>query len=99
MDAETQERLDRQRILMQKDDRSESGKEKSWRNWHGELERLGFSRSIRDPIYELFLKAWAEGEDPEWRKQGSNSRRSNSKIGCASASKIVEQLQREMGSE
>ena len=49
LDAETQERLDRQRILMQKDDRNDE-EEAELEGLHKELDRLGFSRTIRDPL-------------------------------------------------
>jgi hypothetical protein len=32
------------------------------------LSAKGFSHTVRDPLYELFLKAWTEREDPEWRE-------------------------------
>ena len=68
LDAETQERLDQRRILMQKDERNDE-EEAELENLNRELDRLGFSRTIRDPIYRLFLEAWAEEEDPVWRRQ------------------------------
>lgn len=68
LDLETQERLDQQRILIQKDDRSEE-EESKLNELHRELDRLGFSRTTRDPLYELFLEAWTKEEDPDWRTQ------------------------------
>ena len=67
LDAKTQERLDRQRILMQKDDRNDE-EEAELEGLHKELDRLGFSRTIRDPLYRLFLEAWTREEDPVWRR-------------------------------
>lgn len=68
LDAETQERLDRQRILTQKDDRDDE-EESELEGLHRELDRLGFSRTTRDPLYGLFLEAWTKEEDPDWRQQ------------------------------
>ena len=97
LDAETQERLDRQRILVQKDDRSDE-EELELEGLQGELERLGFSRSIRDPLYELFLKAWTREEDPEWRRQVQltpEQQQDRMRL----AGQIVEQLRRDMVSK
>jgi len=30
------------------------------------LSSLGFAQTTRDPLYELFVKAWTEREDPAW---------------------------------
>lgn len=68
LDSATQERLDRRRILMQKGDRNDQEKAEL-EDLNQDLDQLGFSRTIRDPLYKLFLEAWTEGEDPMWRKQ------------------------------
>ena len=68
LDPETQRRLDRQRVLTLKDDRNEQ-EEEELGVLHTALQGLGFSGSIRDPLYELFIEAWSEAEDPNWRKQ------------------------------
>ena len=96
LDAETQERLDRKRILMQKGDLSDED-EKELESLHGKLERLGFSRSIRDPLYGLFLEAWTREEDPVWRRQVQltpEQQQDRKRL----ASQIVERLRSEMAS-
>lgn len=97
LDAETQEQLDRRRILTQKDDRSEE-EEVELKSLHGILDRLGFSRSIRDPLYRLFLEAWTKEEDPAWREQVQltpNQQKARIRL----ASQIVKRLRSEMVSE
>lgn len=53
---------------MQKGDRNDQ-EEAELEDLNQNLDQLGFSRTIRDPLYKLFLEAWTEGEDPMWRKQ------------------------------
>ena len=97
LDAETQERLDRQRILMLNEDRN-GQEEAELEDLQRDLDRLGFSRSIRDPLYGLFLEAWTREEDPAWRKQVQltpKQQRDRMRL----ASQIVEQLRSETESE
>lgn len=97
LDAETQKRLDRRRILMQKDDRNDP-EEAELENLNQELDRLGFSRTIRDPLYRLFLEAWTEKEDPVWRRRVQftpEQQRDRLRL----ASQIVKRLRREMVSK
>ena len=68
LDAGTQERLDRRRILMQKDERNDE-EAAELEDLNRQLDRLGFSKTTRDPLYRLFLEAWTEEEDPVWRRQ------------------------------
>ena len=67
LDVGTQERLDRQRVLTQKNDRN-GEEELELSELQRELDGLGFSRTTRDPLYRLFLEAWTKEEDPDWRK-------------------------------
>lgn len=65
LDRHTQRQLDRQRTLATgplTDERIDE-----LRDLNIDLERLGFARTTRDPIYELFIKAWTQQEDPAWR--------------------------------
>ena len=97
LDAETQERLDRRRILMQNDDRS-GVEEVELEELHRELNRRGFSRSIRDPLYRLFLESWTSEEDPAWREQVQltpKQQQDRKRL----ATQIVEQLRSEMVSK
>lgn len=94
LDLETQRRLDRQRELIQKDDRSDE-EESELSELLRELDRLGFSRTTRDPLYELFLRAWTKEEDPDWRRHVQltpDQQRARTTL----ASEIVERLRREM---
>ena len=68
LDADTQAHLDRRRILTMKDDRSEQ-EEKELDTHQKALDGRGFSRTMRDPLYELFIEAWTKQEDPNWRKR------------------------------
>lgn len=97
LDLETQERLDRRRILMLKDDRS-GVEEEELQSLHGELDQLGFSRSIRDPLYRVFLEAWTKEEDPEWRGQVQLTPKQQQDR-MRLASQIVQRLRNEMVSK
>jgi predicted ATPase len=67
LDRPTQLKLDRMRVLaggpMTDDDLAEL------RELGSELEARGFARTTRDPLYELFIKAWTQAEDPAWRTE------------------------------
>ena len=97
LDAETEDRLDRQRVLTQKEDRNDE-EESELADLQRHLDRLGFSRSIRDPLYGLFLEAWTKEEDPAWRREVQltpEQQRDRTRL----ASQIVERLRSEMESE
>jgi predicted ATPase len=66
LDKATQEDLDRQRVLAMSDMSPEVRRELE--ELDKRLSAKGFSHTVRDPLYELFLKAWTEREDPEWRE-------------------------------
>lgn len=66
LDQATQSELDRQRELAMKDPLTE-GEEAELRALGQRLQRLGFSQTTRDPLYQLFLEAWTTQEDPSWR--------------------------------
>lgn len=90
LDATTQRRLDRRRVLSEKDNPSEEEIEEL-AALQKSLEGLGFSRTMRDPLYELFLEAWTEHEDPNWRNQVQltpQQRRDRSRL----ASRIVQKI-------
>jgi hypothetical protein len=65
LDANTQKSLDRQRILAMKEPLSRE-EEIELRDLKLKLQNLGFAQTIRDPLYELFIKAWTERQDPAW---------------------------------
>jgi predicted ATPase len=65
LDPETQAALDRQRILAMKEDLSPED-EVELRDLKVKLSNRGFAQTIRDPLYELFVKAWTERENPAW---------------------------------
>jgi predicted ATPase len=95
LDVETQQDLDRERLLVMK---SELTPEE-----HVELsqikERLrgrGFPSTIRDPLYELFVKAWTEKEDPI-RADAVQLTAEQRQQRAALADEIVTQLRREQG--
>ena len=93
LDAGTQERLDLQRELTAKDDRNEE-EDRELAVLQKDLDSLGFSRTIRDPLYELFVEAWTGQEDPNWRKHvqlSPEERRDRKRL----ANEIVERLRSE----
>ncbi|MDE0106409.1 MAG: AAA family ATPase [Bryobacterales bacterium] len=94
LDAETQKRLDRKHILMQKEDPNDE-EQAELEGLQKDLDRLGFARSIRDPLYGLFLEAWTKEENPEWRRQVQltpEQQRDRMRL----ASQIVERLRSEL---
>lgn len=93
LDPETQGRLDRQRILAMRAELSPDD-EAELREIKAELSGLGFAQTIRDPLYELFVKAWTEREDPAWAQAVQLTPEQRSARARLAAS-IVEELRRE----
>lgn len=95
LDPDTQDALDRQRLLAMKQDLTPADE--------AELARLrevlrgrGFDLTQRDPLYQHFLKAWTAQEDPRWREAVEltpEQREARSRL----AAQIVEDLRREQG--
>lgn len=93
LDPETQAALDQQRVLAMKQELSPE-EESKLRELKIRLGSLGFAQTIRDPLYELFIKAWTQREDPTWSKAVQltpEQRRDRSRL----AAQIVEELRRE----
>ncbi len=93
LDPETQAALDRQRILAMKEDLSPED-EAELRDLKVKLSDRGFAQTIRDPLYELFVKAWTERENPAWVQAVQltpEQRRDRGRL----AAEIVEELRRE----
>lgn len=93
LDAKTQADLDRQRLLAMKETLTVD-EEKELRELKARLRGKGFAQTIRDPLYELFIKAWTEREDPAWRgavELTPEQREARARL----AAEIVEQLRRE----
>jgi predicted ATPase len=67
LDPETQSDLDQQRVLAMKPSLS-LDEQDELRGIEERLRGRGFNQTIRDPLYQLFLKAWTEREDPAWRE-------------------------------
>ena len=59
LDEDTQRKVERQRELALKQD-LEVGEDGELRELTDTLTKLGFSTSGRDPLYQLFLRKWAE---------------------------------------
>jgi predicted ATPase len=66
LDPETQHDLDVQRRLAQKEEVLTPFEEAELRRVTERLHERGFWTSQRDPLYALFLKKWAEREQPTW---------------------------------
>ena len=95
LDADTQARLDRQRVLTMKDDRNDE-EDRELDELQKALDGRGFSRTIRDPLYQLFVEAWTKKEDPNWRKQVQltpEQQRNRMRL----ATRIVDSLREEQG--
>lgn len=65
LDPKTQRELDRQRILAMKEVLTPE-EETELREIKTRMRDLGFDQTIRDPLYEQFVKAWTEQQDPKW---------------------------------
>lgn len=65
LDLQTQRQLDQQRILADAVPTPEVRAELA--ELEQQLRGKGFTRTIRDPLYEKFIRAWNEREDPVWR--------------------------------
>jgi hypothetical protein len=93
LDPETQADLDKQRILSMKDE-LDPDDEAELARLKAKLSGLGFAQTTRDPLYELFVKAWTEREDSAWSQEVQltpEQRRDRARL----ASEIVEQLRQE----
>lgn len=66
LDPETQRDLDIQRQLSMKKGDLTAEEELELQQINARLESLGFWKTKRDPLYELFLRKWTERERPEW---------------------------------
>jgi predicted ATPase len=64
LDAATQADLDQLRLLAMSEFTPET--ETEMRRLNSKLRGMGFMRAIRDPLYEIFIQAWTEREDPAW---------------------------------
>jgi predicted ATPase len=65
LDAKTQDQLDRQRLLAMQSSLTR-GEELELAEISARLRTLGFDQTIRDPLYEQFVKAWTALQDPSW---------------------------------
>ena len=93
LDSATQADLDRQRILAMKKE-LDPQEEEELRALKVKLSALGFTQTIRDPLYQLFLEAWTQREDPAWVQAVQltpQQRRDRARL----AAQIVEELRRE----
>ena len=95
LDAQTQAALDRQRVLAMKETLSTAEEEELGR-LRAELRGRGFEFTMRDPLYQEFLKAWTAQEDPSWREAVELTPQQRDDRGKLAA-RIVEELRREMG--
>jgi predicted ATPase len=93
LDLETQAMLDRQRILSMKEPLT-AAEEAELRDIKTRLHGLGFNQTTRDPLYEQFLKAWTQQEDPAWTHAVELTREQQAER-AQLAKRIVQQLREE----
>ena len=93
LDANTQKSLDRQRILAMRETLS-TEEEIELRELKLKLQNLGFTQTTRDPLYELFVKAWTERQDPAW-SQAVQLTPQQQRDRARLAVEIVDELRRE----
>jgi hypothetical protein len=97
LDSNTQTALDRQRTLAMKTSLNGT-EEKEFTKLGQELRSKGFTQSIRDPLYEIFLRAWTEREDPQWRESVDLSPEQQQRR-AKLAAQIVDELKGQQRSE
>jgi hypothetical protein len=68
LDPDTQKDIDGQRRLSQKDGPLTHEEQVELARLSDRLRPLGFSKTTRDPLYQLFVNAWTARENPEWNK-------------------------------
>jgi predicted ATPase len=93
LDSETQAILDRQRILAMKELLT-AEEETELRDIKARLHGLGFNQTTRDPIYEQFVRAWTQQEDPAWAHAVELTREQQAER-ASLAERIVQQLREE----
>ena len=69
LDLGTQALLDERRGLVAKTGLLTDAERTRLQEINNELRGMNFSQTIRDPLYERFVEAWARLEDPEWQSQ------------------------------
>jgi predicted ATPase len=67
LDRPTQDLLDARRRLSMKEGPLDDAERAKLAEINEKLRPLAFSKTTRDPLYQLFIEAWAEQEDPAWR--------------------------------
>lgn len=93
LDSKTQSDLDRQRVLLMKQPRTKD-EDLELVEIEERIRGRGLSQSIRDPLYEMFIRAWTEREDPAWT-QSIELTPEQQKNRAALAKQIVTELQSE----
>jgi predicted ATPase len=68
LDRPTQNMLDRRRQLSLKDGPLSEKEAAELAAVNEKLRPLAFSKTTRDPLYQLFVEAWTAQEDPDWAK-------------------------------
>jgi predicted ATPase len=92
LDQETQDDLDQQRLLAMSELTPETEAELA--RLTAKLHSKGFVRTIRDPLYEVFTRAWTKRADPSWRdavQLSPEQRRDRERL----AAEIIQQLESE----
>jgi predicted ATPase len=93
LDPQTQADLDRQRELAVLGDRTRE-EEEELRELNLFLREKGLTQATRDPLYERFVRAWTQREDPAWAEAVELTPEQLNERNRLAA-EIVEQLRRE----
>jgi hypothetical protein len=93
LDPQTQADLDRHRILAMQEHRT-SQEDEELRQLNLFLRNKGLTQATRDPLYERFVRAWTEREDPAWAEVVELTPEQLDERNRLAA-EIVEQLRRE----
>lgn len=68
LDRPTQKLLDQRRRLALKDGPLADDEAQELARLNEALRPLAFSKTTRDPLYQLFIEAWTAQEDPDWSR-------------------------------
>lgn len=93
LDPQTQADLDRHRILAMQEHRT-ADEDEELRQLNVFLRNKGLTQATRDPLYERFVRAWTEREDPAWAEVVELTPEQLDERSRLAA-EIVEQLRRE----
>lgn len=95
LDPPTQELLDERRRIASKDEPLDAKERQRLTEINMQLRPLAFSKTTRDPLFQLFVEAWTAQEDPSWPETSQLTEEQRLER-VALAEKIVAELKAEV---